>query len=204
MITGKNSSENNFSPLIEAAKVSAKSPLEFQARLMEILCMTLVSSHSALAEAMNPDEMMRDIAAFHEKFGLSYAGSPRTLDPELADFRIKFMESELTEYTEACINGDLEKQFDALIDIVYVALGTAYLQGLPFRKGWKRVQAANMAKVRKVHAEDGHEDSGRPAKYDIVKPAGWMPPQHHDLVGLPFPTVAEPIATVAEPTPTAQ
>jgi predicted HAD superfamily Cof-like phosphohydrolase len=60
-------------------------------------------------------------------------------------------------------------QFDALIDIVYVALGTAYLQGFPWQRGWLEVQIANMAKRRAVDGE------GR-GTGDIRKPEGWKAP----------------------------
>src|SRR5271168_4636377 len=87
------------------------------------------------AATSNP---FNDIRQFHEKFGLSYNGKPRVLDEELAKFRVGFMAEELGEYClnhqdteelvyqlkEKCVpqNIPLDKQFDALIDLVYVAL----------------------------------------------------------------------------------
>jgi predicted HAD superfamily Cof-like phosphohydrolase len=125
--------------------------------------------------------MTMDITEFHEKFGLAYAGPPRELDPELHKFRSKFMQEELDEYNEAHAKGDLHGQFDALIDLAYVLLGTAHLQGLPFAEGWNRVHTANMAKVRAERSED----SKRGSTFDVVKPEGWTAPDLSDLLPTP-------------------
>ena len=123
--------------------------------------------------------LMLDIKEFHEWFLLDYKGPPRALDRELHSFRHGFMQEELDEYQEAYEAGNLEGQFDALIDLTYVALGTAYLQGFPFGEGWKRVHAANMGKVRVETADE----SKRQSRFDVKKPAGWKPPVLSDLVG---------------------
>lgn len=167
----------NIAQLINEAKLQAQSPLDLQAKIAEIQLTILVSCLSHLGTP--PDGYMADIRAFHEKFKLGYNGSPRELEQELGSFRIKFMQEELDEYREAYVRGDLEKQFDALIDLVYVALGTAYLQGLPFQEGWRRVHLANMAKVRAKKKEE----SKRGSEYDIVKPPGWTAPTFTDLLG---------------------
>lgn len=146
-----------------------------------------------------PQTLFADIAAFHEKFGLEYGGKPRFLPEELATFRIGFMAEELGEY---CLDDiaitegidvmfrellqenavpqtvPLDKQLDALVDLVYVALGTAYLQGFNFNEAWRRVHEANMRKVRATRAED----SQRGSTSDVVKPVGWTAPDLSDLV----------------------
>jgi predicted HAD superfamily Cof-like phosphohydrolase len=140
----------------------------------------------------NAESMFKDIIAFHKKFGLEYTGKPRALEGELYSFRAGFADEELNEYkdiqpmlTYALVEKDdaeiarlLELQFDALIDLVYVALGTAYLHGFPFIEGWRRVHEKNMIKVRAERAGD----SKRGSTFDVVKPEGWTPPSHADLV----------------------
>lgn len=116
--------------------------------------------------------MFKDIKDFHTKFGLKYEGNSRLLEKSLSDFRIKFLTEELVEYRLAIENKNLEDAFDALIDLVYVALGTAYLHGFNFPEGWKLVHEANMKKVR----VKSKEDSKRYHQADIVKPEGWKPP----------------------------
>jgi predicted HAD superfamily Cof-like phosphohydrolase len=120
--------------------------------------------------------LFNDIKEFHEKFGLDYQGPPRQLDLELRVFRKDFMKEELTEY---CQSDDLHGQLDALVDLVYVALGTAYMQGFDFNEAWRRVHEANMKKVR----ADRADQSKRGSTFDVVKPPGWTAPDLRDLVG---------------------
>lgn len=151
----------------------------------------------------DPMTFVADIAHFHEKFALEYRGKPRLLESQLSEFRIKFLEEELDEYKKATaqataylrqsslpfdtsdeddawpdLAAHIEKQLDALVDLVYVAIGTAYLHGFDFNEAWRRVHEANMKKIR-AHTPG---DSKRGSTYDVVKPAGWEPPNHYDLV----------------------
>lgn len=136
-----------------------------------------------------------DISEFHAKFLLTYDGPPRFLPVGIDEFRRQFLMEELKEYEDSCfgalmdlseephldeaaITTRLADQLDALVDLVYVALGTAYLHGFDFREAWRRVHEANMAKIRTERVED----STRGSTYDVVKPKGWTPPSHDDLV----------------------
>lgn len=125
--------------------------------------------------SMTAPNMVADIRDFHEKFGLEYNGRPRALDGDLRGFRMKFMQEELDEYVDA---ETLEKELDALVDLVYVALGTSYVHGFDFNEAWRRVHEANMKKVRVERLED----SVRKSKFDVVKPPGWHGPVLSDLV----------------------
>jgi predicted HAD superfamily Cof-like phosphohydrolase len=122
-----------------------------------------------------------DVCAFQAKFGI-FDDHPwredHTIVPELQSFRIKFLEEELEEYKCAIASGDMEAAADALVDLTYVALGTAATHGFDFPEMWRRVQRANMAKMR-VERKD---QSKRGSKFDVVKPEGWAPPDHSDLV----------------------
>lgn len=117
--------------------------------------------------------MYGDICAFHEKYELEATRVPAFPAQALLEFRQKFLAEELEEFNDACTNGDLVKAFDALIDLVYVALGTAYLMNLPFDEGWKAVHQANMRKVRVERASE----SKRGSAFDVVKPDGWIAPE---------------------------
>lgn len=122
--------------------------------------------------------MFKDIKDFHEKFGLRRDEKPGPLNEELQDFRIKFLKEELQEYIDSVNINDMHGAFDALIDLVYVALGTAYLHGFQFDDGWELVHAANMKKVRAERADE----SKRGTQYDIVKPEGWVAPDLSKLL----------------------
>jgi predicted HAD superfamily Cof-like phosphohydrolase len=122
--------------------------------------------------------LFSDIEAFHEKFELTESGPPRLPSDELGKFRVVCLREEVQEFEDALEAEDLEGAFDALIDLVYFALGTAHVMGLPFQDGWDRVQAANMKKIRAERPSDSKRGSG----FDVVKPIGWQPPDLSDLV----------------------
>lgn len=119
-------------------------------------------------------DMLRDVHEFHEKFGLTteYAKTPSIANVDLMRFRAKFLKEEAEEFSEAIEDGNLTKAFDALIDLVYVALGTVLLMNVPWLKGWKIVHFANMQKVRAKK----ESESTRQSTYDVVKPIGWVKP----------------------------
>jgi hypothetical protein len=128
-----------------------------------------------------PTDMWQDIVDFHAKFGIPCAPTPSLLghnlgddrDPqEMVDFRLKFLEEELQEFRDGVAAGDQAQCLDALVDLVYVAMGTARIMGMPWIPAWVAVQTANMQKVRAERAGD----SKRGTSYDIVKPAGWIAP----------------------------
>lgn len=146
-----------------------------------------------------PDWLL-DVALFHERFEQAYVGLPRGLQPDLLLFRLKFMEEELMEWHDSAaslcieINKDepdplvvselLNLSLDSLVDLIYVVLGTAYQQGFfpVFEEAWRRVQTANMSKVKKLRGNGTEQDSGRDPRFDVVKPEGFVPPTHDDLV----------------------
>lgn len=131
---------------------------------------------------------------------------PQELPDELALFRIGFMIEELAEYANnsGFVNigqslnelhdhiknesrwlikrneggRDLHEQFDGLIDLVYVAIGTAYHHGVDFDEGWRRVHEVNMQKVLAKSADE----SKRGYRFDVVKPKNWRPADLSDLV----------------------
>lgn len=126
--------------------------------------------------AENPD-LIQDVHNFHTKFDLTPRTINAPLDKTLMEFRIKFLAEELKEINAAAARGDLPEFLDGLVDLVYVAIGTAYTMNLNFGKAWEAVQRANMAKV-KASAEN---PSKRGHASDIVKPAGWTAPRHDTL-----------------------
>jgi dCMP deaminase len=120
-----------------------------------------------------------DVCDFHAKFDLPRGGLPRALDLETFNFRVKFLAEEMGELRQSSWAGDVAGMADALVDIVYVALGTAAMMGVPFDECWREVHAANMRKVRANGADD--ERSKRKNALDVVKPEGWKPP---DVAGV--------------------
>jgi predicted HAD superfamily Cof-like phosphohydrolase len=117
-----------------------------------------------------------DVAEFHRKFGLSTRGDgpPELPDEDTWDFRLKFLLEEIEEAQDAYHAGDLPKFLDALVDLVYVALGTAHLGHLPFDEAFEEVHKANMKKEKAEGSTDPR--SKRAHRLDVVKPEGWRPP----------------------------
>lgn len=124
-----------------------------------------------------------DVGVFHDKFGLANntwdGPGRREVSSELLLFRHKFMHEELDEFWKAWQDSDEAKMADALIDLVYVAMGTAHLMGLPWHTLWEDVQRANMTKVRASPDQPGvrghHE-------FDVVKPEGWEGPHTEEIL----------------------
>jgi predicted HAD superfamily Cof-like phosphohydrolase len=124
-----------------------------------------------------------DVSIFHKKFGLPHLGDgdpPRLLGGADFHFRRRFLEEELTELVEAQTAGDLAGVADALVDLVYVAMGTAHLMGLPFDELWAEVQRANLSKERATGADDPR--SKRANHLDVVKPEGWVAPDVEGVI----------------------
>lgn len=120
--------------------------------------------------------MLQYVMQFHRKFSLPMPPGPTPLPRDLFEFRVAFMIEEINELKEAYEKGDLPKQLDALVDLVYVALGTALMMGFwHFTEAFRRVHEANMRKVK------GDGKSGRHPTMDVIKPAGWSAPQLDDL-----------------------
>jgi len=131
-----------------------------------------------ISTLLDRTNLINDIDRFHKKFGFEKTDKPDIPDdPELVNFRTSFLLEELAEYSQAITKKDTAGALDALVDIVYIALGTAWLFNLPFEKAWKEVQRANMEKIR---AKDTTGKRG--TKFDVIKPKNWKPPNIDQIV----------------------
>lgn len=113
-------------------------------------------------------DALKDVTAFHDKFGIRprmARPTPLYRLPYAAGLeRLRFLQEELDELKAAADALDVVKEADALADLVYVAVGTALMQGIPFNDVWRIVHNANMAKVKAATAKQ------------VAKPAGWQDP----------------------------
>jgi predicted HAD superfamily Cof-like phosphohydrolase len=123
-----------------------------------------------LKELVGRPDLVRDVRDFSAKFGLRVPNRPRFLFETEEHSQVDHLSEELDEYARAA---NLADRLDALVDLVYVALGTALLHGFNFEEAWRRVHAANMRKER---------SAGAGAEHDVVKPPGWVAPDLSDLV----------------------
>lgn len=125
-----------------------------------------------------------DIAQFHERFGLQQHNAIVVVGEERDQMSLEEWELRLVRLQDECAEVELahneeddEEYLDGLVDLIYIALGTAYRRGWDFSAAWERVHSANMAKIRGEAKTSKYGSS-----YDIIKPEGWKPPTHIDLV----------------------
>ena len=82
--------------------------------------------------------------------------------------RIKWMLEEIDELKDA---SNIYEQVDALIDLIYFALGTLVEMGVPPKDFFKIVHQTNMQKIK----PDSKVITGKDGK--ILKPKDWVGPQ---------------------------
>lgn len=130
--------------------------------------------HSSLPNTEEPQELSAGLDActdavrkFHHAFNHPVADSPVNLTDERAIARSGWMLEELEEFTGAETVVD---RADAMIDLIYFALGTLVEMGVKPGRLFEIVQAANMAKLHNGKPQYREDNK-------IVKPEGWVAPE---------------------------
>lgn len=114
------------------------------------------------------------VKQFHEKFGHPVSEHPKSLSEERAQKRYNWMKEKLDEFMYSVKKQDIAEQADAMIDLMYFALGTMVEMGVYPDKLFEIVQRANMSKLW----DDGKPHYAPDGK--IIKPAHWKDP-HEEL-----------------------
>jgi predicted HAD superfamily Cof-like phosphohydrolase len=108
------------------------------------------------------------VREFHIAFGHPVGDAPTALGPDRVLKRARWMREELDEFCDA---ERLDEQADAMIDLIYFALGTLVEMGVRPKTLFEIVHDANMAKMSADgvphYAEDGK----------TIKPQGWRDPR---------------------------
>jgi len=115
---------------------------------------------------MNEQSWQHLIRNFHVKFGLTYEDRPTLANENSQLLRIKLINEELMELTEAYMRGNLRGVADALGDLVYVVVGTAVEHGLDMDGIFREVHRSNMSKLGGYRDEVGK----------WIKPDTYTPP----------------------------
>jgi predicted HAD superfamily Cof-like phosphohydrolase len=123
--------------------------------------------------------LFEDLNDFHEKYGVPRRTTVGLLNKSTQQFRRNFLQEELDEYVIAVAQENLEEQIDALLDLVYIAVGTLDIMGVHGQAHWDEIQRANMSKIR---ANDASQ-SKRGSSLDVIKPEGWKGPDHQKILG---------------------
>jgi predicted HAD superfamily Cof-like phosphohydrolase len=98
---------------------------------------------------------------------------PKRVTIEQASRRSTWLIEEALEAQKAAVNGDVPQLAKELVDVIYIALGTANDWGIDLQPVFEAVHLSNMDKLRLGAATDG---DGK-----VLKPQGWKPP---NIVGL--------------------
>ena len=126
--------------------------------------------------AGKPLDVFQQVKEFHSKFEFPVAQPITVGHRALPSMRAQFLEEEIQELKVAAITCDVVGYFDAILDIIYVAIGTGFYAGISVEQmveGFAAVHACNMQKVKVAHAGE----SKRGTKYDAKKPEGWTGPE---------------------------
>ncbi len=112
------------------------------------------------------DKWWHQVRDFHIKFQHPHRDTPVFMEKERAQKRYNWMQEELDEFINS---RDLVNQVDALIDLMYFAVGTLVEMGVKPDEVFEIVHRANMTKL----------DNGTPLfKEDgkTAKPKDWQDP----------------------------
>jgi len=128
------------------------------------------------------EDWVRDIAGMHKYYGVNEKVNDFDAEKlqQFLDFRMSFLDEELTETKNAVKRKDAEEIVDGLIDLCVVAIGTLDAMGVDSHEAWTQVLRANLAKEVGIKPERPNP-LGLP---DLIKPAGWKAPSHAKNHGL--------------------
>lgn len=112
-------------------------------------------------------EEWESVKDFQIKFGHPVSNVPIMMQPDRAKKRYSWMLEEINEFIAA---EDIVEQADAMIDLMYFALGTLVEMGIKPDELFKIVHNANMSKLW----EDGKPHYNSDGK--TIKPATWEDP----------------------------
>ncbi len=108
------------------------------------------------------------VKTFHETFDSPVGKEPSMVGQERAEARASWMREEVQEFLDS---RNVYDQADAMIDLIYFALGTLVEMGIPPEGLFDAVQEANMNKLWPDGKPRFREDG------KIIKPGGWRPPE---------------------------
>lgn len=137
--------------------------------------------------------IVQSVIEFRTQFNLPIPSEPTPITASEMLHALGCLQEEVIEY-ETHMHGHLIEpnvaddagMLDALIDVVYFAVGIALRRGWDFEEGFRRVHGANMLKVLA-----GDTPNKRQSSTDLIKPQGWEPADLNDLVASRTTTAGE-------------
>ena len=149
--------------------IAVKRPVEIHSAMVEG---EFVDAITAVNEAMFGKRPSADwygmVREFAQAFELGLSNAPTVMDVQERQFRANLLAEEVLEFEEA---ETLVDQVDAIIDLIYFALGILAGMGVDPIRPFALVHKANMDKL----GPDGtavYRDDGK-----LLKPDGWQGPE---------------------------
>jgi predicted HAD superfamily Cof-like phosphohydrolase len=90
---------------------------------------------------------IEQLREWHSKFKVPTLDKPQHPGKERADLRVKLINEEAKEFSDACDAGDIVGMADGLADLLYVTYGAALECGIPIDAVFDEVHRSNMSKV---------------------------------------------------------
>lgn len=125
-------------------------------------------------------DMIEDVREFHKACGTNDPYAPtwpnwskRRLRADLLQEEANELIAELTnpEFSWENFETHLADTAKEIVDVIYVAIGTALSMGIPLEKVWAEVHQSNMAKVDPTTGKVRRREDGK-----VLKPEGWQKP----------------------------
>ena len=114
------------------------------------------------------NEEYEQVKEFHKTFKSPISDTPVLLTESRAKMRAGFMREEIDEFEESA---SIYDQADAMIDLIYFALGTLVEMGVKPKNIFDIVHNANMSKLWDDGLIHARESDGK-----IIKPPTWQDP----------------------------
>ena len=114
------------------------------------------------------NEYYEKVKDFQHRFGTPVAERPQFMPTERALKRYVWMKEEIDEFLEA---GDIYEQADAMIDLIYFAIGTMVEIGVRPQEIFDIVHMANMSKLWK-DGKPHYKPDGK-----VMKSPDWVDPK---------------------------
>lgn len=95
------------------------------------------------------------VEAFHGKFDILTRTSPRELNEDTKQLRVRLIQEEFDELKDAMAAGNLAAVAKELADLLYVTYGTAVSYGIDMEPVFREVHRSNLSKVGGYKRADG-------------------------------------------------
>lgn len=100
-------------------------------------------------------EAQKMVLEFHKEFDIHVSESPSVPDKKTVALRVRLIQEEFDELTEAMNAENLPCIAKELADLLYVVYGTAVSYGIDVEPVFREVQRSNMSKAGGYKREDG-------------------------------------------------